>query len=131
MQLAYLVSDSKHPNNYPIYSIHEYFGSCMSQLNYYCEGILQVEKDRVLQTKIEMQDDIWHMFFYESSCKEGAKVGVVLISPAREIIYLMYKLEFQTTNNIVEYEALIPGLRAAKYLNIQQLTLFGDSELII
>ena len=71
------------------------------------------------------------MYIDSSSCKEGAGAGVVLISPGGEIISLMYKLEFQTTNNIVQYEALIPGLRAAKDLNIQQLTLFGDSELII
>ena len=43
----------------------------------------------------------------------------------------MYKLEFQTTNNTIEYAALILGLRATKYLNIQQLTVFGYSELII
>ena len=40
-------------------------------------------------------------------------------------------MEFQTTNNIVEYEELILGLRAAKYLGIQQLIVFGDSELIV
>ena len=78
-----------------------------------------------------MQDEIWQIYFDGSSCKEGEGAGVVLISPRGEIIYLMYKLEFQTTNNIVQYEALIPGLRAAKYLNIQQLSVFGDSELII
>ena len=44
---------------------------------------------------------------------------------------MKYKPEFQTTNNIVEYEALILGLRDAKDLGIQQLNLFGDSELIV
>ena len=43
----------------------------------------------------------------------------------------MYKLEFQTTNNIVDYEALILGLRATKDLGIQQLTVFGDSDLMV
>ena len=42
----------------------------------------------------------------------------------------MYKLEFQTTNNIVEYEALVLGLRDTKDLGIQQLAIFGDSELV-
>ena len=55
VQLAYLVSDSKHPNNHPIYSVHEDFGSCMLQLNDDCEGILQVEKGHVAQTKREVQ----------------------------------------------------------------------------
>ena len=43
----------------------------------------------------------------------------------------MYKLEFKTTNNTVEYEALILGLREAKYLGIQELAVFGDFELVI
>ena len=43
----------------------------------------------------------------------------------------MYKLEFQTTNNIAEYEALILGLRVAKDLGIQQLSVFGDYKLIV
>ena len=39
LQLAYLVSDSKHPNNYPIYLVLEDYGSCMLQLNDDCEGV--------------------------------------------------------------------------------------------
>ena len=43
----------------------------------------------------------------------------------------MYKLEFVTTNNIVEYEALILVLRAAKELGIQRIYVYGDSELVV
>jgi ribonuclease HI len=47
------------------------------------------------------------------------------------VITLSYKLEFKNTNNIVEYEALILGLRAAKDMTIDILAVFGDSKLII
>ena len=43
----------------------------------------------------------------------------------------MYKLEFETTNNTIEYEALRLVLRAAKDLGIQQLSVYGDSELVV
>ena len=43
----------------------------------------------------------------------------------------MYKLEFITTNNIAEYEALLLGLKAAKNLGIQQISVYGDSELVV
>ena len=43
--MTYLVSDSRHPNNHPIYSIDENFGSCILQLNDEIEGVLQVQKD--------------------------------------------------------------------------------------
>jgi ribonuclease HI len=71
------------------------------------------------------------MYFDDSSSKEGYGVGILLISPTKEVITLSYKLEFETTNNIDEYEALVLGLRAAKDMAIDCLAVFGDSELII
>ena len=59
------------------------------------------------------------MYFDGSSCKEGAGARVLLISPGGEVVRLMYKLEFITTNNTAEYEALLLGLKVAKYLGIQ------------
>jgi ribonuclease HI len=44
---------------------------------------------------------------------------------------LSYKLEFETTNNVAEYEALVLGLRAAKDMKIEELAVFGDAELIV
>jgi ribonuclease HI len=57
--------------------------------------------------------------------------GVVFISPTQETISLSYKLEFETTNNVEEYETLVLGLRAAKDMKIEELTVFGDVELIV
>ena len=53
IQMAYLVSDYKHPNNHPIYSIDENLGSCMLQLSDEVEGVLQVHKDIPVQVKKE------------------------------------------------------------------------------
>ena len=71
------------------------------------------------------------MYFDGSSSKEGARAGIILISPTGEVISLMYKLEFVTTNNTAEYEALILGLRVAKDLRIQQVSVYGDFELVV
>jgi len=70
------------------------------------------------------------MIFDGLSSKEGSWASVVLIYPLKEVITLSYKLEFETTNNIVEYEALVLGLRVAKDMAIGKLTVFGDFELI-
>jgi ribonuclease HI len=50
---------------------------------------------------------------------------------AQEAISLSYKLEFEATNNVAEYEALVLGLRAAKEMGIQEVAVFGDAELIV
>ena len=44
---------------------------------------------------------------------------------------MMYKLEFITTNNTAEYEAFLLGLKAAKDLGIEQISVYGDSELVV
>ena len=41
------------------------------------------------------------------------------------------RLEFPSTNNEAEYEALIAGLRIAKELNVKMLQIFSDSQLIV
>jgi ribonuclease HI len=71
------------------------------------------------------------MFFDGASSNEGDGSRVVFISRTQEIISLSYKLEFQTTNNVAEYEALVLGLRVAKDMKIEELAVFGDSELIV
>ena len=42
-----------------------------------------------------------------------------------------YKLNFQCTNNIVEYEALLLGLKLLKKLGAKNIMVRGDFELVI
>ena len=53
------------------------------------------------------------------------------MSPTQECIHLSFKLTFQVTNNITEYEAMLLGLNAAKEMGIKGLKVFGDADLII
>jgi ribonuclease HI len=74
---------------------------------------------------------VWKMFFDGASSSIGAGAGVVFISPSQETISLSYKMEFEVTNNVAEYEALVLGLRAAKEMEIREIVVFGDAELIV
>jgi ribonuclease HI len=71
------------------------------------------------------------MFFDGACSREGTGARVVFVSPAQETISLSYKLEFDTTNNVAEYEALVLGVRAAKEMGIKEIAIFGGAELII
>lgn len=42
-----------------------------------------------------------------------------------------YKLRLPCSNNEVEYEALVVGLKAAKRIGMKKLKIFRDSELVI
>ena len=48
--------------------------------------------------------------------KEGSGVGVWIRPPSGEPKLLSYKLYFDCTNNVAEYEALVLGFRALKDL---------------
>ena len=54
-----------------------------------------------------------------------------IIYPIRDFKDLSYKLTFECTNNVAEYEALLLGLHALKYLGAQRIKVLGDAELVI
>jgi ribonuclease HI len=56
---------------------------------------------------------------------------VVLIDPRGEQLKYMVHLDFEATNNMAEYEALIFGLTVALSLGVRELLVKGDSQLVI
>jgi ribonuclease HI len=73
----------------------------------------------------------WTLFFDDSSCKQGVRVGVLLRTLSGEQFKYMMHLDFKATNNMVEYEALIFESIATLSIGVQQLLVNGDSQLII
>jgi hypothetical protein len=63
----------------------------------------------------------WTLFFDGSASSKRAGAGVVLIDPCGEQLKYMVHLDFETTNNMAEYEALIFGLTAALSLGVREL----------
>ena len=56
------------------------------------------------------------MYFDGSIAKVGAGAGVYIISPIRDFKDMSFKLTFECTNNVAQYEAFLLGLNALKYL---------------
>jgi ribonuclease HI len=129
VRLAYLVSDHENPGNHPIYVVEDELGSSIFHIG---DQIDETTVRKIIPTVEENAENlVWKMFFDGACSKEGSGAGIVFISPTKEVIPLSYKLEFDTTNNISEYEALLLGLKAAKNMGIDKIYVFGDSELII
>jgi ribonuclease HI len=63
--------------------------------------------------------DHWVMYFDGSYTLKGAGAGVVLIPPEGDMLKCAIQIEFPSTNNTVEYEGLVTGLRLAKELDIR------------
>jgi ribonuclease HI len=131
-QLAYIISDEANPTNHPIFALDTDLGSSLLQLTHAPEPPLKLRKQPTISPKLPPSiTPIWKLFFDGASSREGAGAGVVFVSPAQETISLSYKLEFEATNNVAEYEALVLGLRAAREMGIQEVAVFGDAELVV
>jgi hypothetical protein len=73
----------------------------------------------------------WMLYFDRSTRNKKAGASVVLIDPHGEQVKYMVQLDFEATNNMAEYEALIFGLTAALSLGVRELLVKGDSQLVI
>ncbi|XP_063943205.1 uncharacterized protein LOC135150603 [Daucus carota subsp. sativus] len=62
---------------------------------------------------------------------ECSGAGLVLQSPDGFTVEYAIKLDFPTTNNEAEYEALIAGLGLARTLRVKNLKVCGDSKLVV
>jgi ribonuclease HI len=60
----------------------------------------------------------------------GAGAATVLVAPSKDITCYAAKLDFSYTNNIVEYEALLLGLRKLRAMGIRRAILKTDSQII-
>ena len=95
------------------------------QLDY--EIVLEKEKEpkqekQVFSNEVELIEEKWcNMHFDGVVSKEGAGACISIVGPEFEYISFSYKLSFECTNNVVEYEALILGIKMIKKLEIKKL----------
>jgi ribonuclease HI len=73
----------------------------------------------------------WIMYFDGALNLEGAGAGVLFISPHGEQLMYVLQIHYKASNNGVEYESLIHGLRIAVSFGIKRLLAFGYSKVII
>ena len=63
--------------------------------------------------------NIWKMYFDGAKSRHGSRAGIILVSPVGEETLHSLWLEFDCTNNVVEYEALLLGLELARDMKIK------------
>jgi ribonuclease HI len=95
------------------------------------KAIVKVRNPMVEENE-ELPTDFWSMDFDGVVSKEGARVRVWMHNHISKYSKNhSYKLKFQCTNNIAEYEALMLGLKLLKKFGAKMIMVRGDSELII
>ena len=59
--------------------------------------------------------------------RQAGGAGVVLLSPEGDVVEYMVRLDFPTTNNEAEYEALVAGLNLARAAGATSVVIYCDS----
>jgi ribonuclease HI len=75
-------------------------------------------------------NEAWIVFYDGSWGTFVAGAAAILISPSKIKTCYVARLEFNCTNNIAEYEALLLGLRKLKAMGIRRAILKSDSQVI-
>ncbi|XP_071718750.1 uncharacterized protein [Rutidosis leptorrhynchoides] len=88
-----------------------------------------IKQGETIVTRREM-DEFWELYTDRASSEEGDGIGILLVSLNGEEITYAIRLKCAASNNEVEYEALIVGLRLTKSIDVRQLTAYVDSQLV-
>ena len=73
----------------------------------------------------------WVVHVNDLSTQHTRGIGVVLQSPKGDKLKHKVCLQYQTTNNEVEYEALFKGSELARSVEAKLILVLGDSQLVI
>ena len=73
---------------------------------------------------------LWIIHTNGSSNQHSGGAGVVILTPEGDKIECMIRLDFPTTNNEAEYEALVAGLDLARAVGVENVIIHCDSQVI-
>ena len=73
----------------------------------------------------------WKVYIDGAANQIGFGVGLVLISPEKNITEKSLKLGFSATNNEAEYEALLQRIAMVQKMGGKAVEMFSDSRLVV
>ncbi|KAL0288940.1 UNVERIFIED_CONTAM: hypothetical protein Sradi_7084800 [Sesamum radiatum] len=77
------------------------------------------------------QDQRWFLHVDGSSTTQGSGAGIVITTPQGEDLEFAIKFDFKASNNEIEYEALVIGMRMAYETGARHLLICSDSQLVV
>ncbi|XP_071687740.1 uncharacterized protein [Rutidosis leptorrhynchoides] len=71
--------------------------------------------------------ELWELYTDGESGPEGVGTGLLLTGPNKEEHTYALRFNFKATNNEVEYEAVLVGIRLAKEIGVKKIQTYVDS----
>ena len=95
------------------------------------EETKEIQGDFPKEEIMEIEVELWKMYFDGATNQNGSGIGALLISLKGAHIPFSSKLNFPATNNATEYKTCIMDLQATLGLGVKKFEVYGDSALII
>ncbi|KAL0286094.1 UNVERIFIED_CONTAM: hypothetical protein Sangu_2748300 [Sesamum angustifolium] len=73
----------------------------------------------------------WLLHMDGSSTIQGSGTGIVITSPHGEDLTFAIKFGFKASNNEVDYETLVIGMKLAHEARARHLMAYSDSQLVV
>ena len=80
---------------------------------------------------LDIELGAWKIYFDGAVNQYGNGTGILLITFNGSCVRLAVKLNFEASNNMVEYEVCIAGMEALRELEVKEVEVFGDLTLVI
>ena len=88
-------------------------------------------KDSLDEDILDVELGRWKMYYDGAINQCGNGIGILLITPKGSHMSLAIKLNFESTNNMAEYEACIARMEALRELGVKEVEVFGDLTLVL
>lgn len=137
-----MISSKECPGNHPIHVVDIDMGSAIfynSKHNDPEDHLIRMHKNQEIEESKEETDvdydnvEKWFTMHFDGACsKEGSGAGIIITTPyIIQQTCFSYKFYFDCTNNIVEYEALILGIKILEKLGAKRAFIYGDFEMVL
>ncbi|XP_072077892.1 uncharacterized protein [Arachis hypogaea] len=80
---------------------------------------------------IDIAGDCWKLYFDGSKHKDGAGVGILIISPKGIPSKFLFELKYPCSNNVAEYETLVLVLEILISKGALEVQILCDSQLVL
>ncbi|XP_071695609.1 uncharacterized protein [Rutidosis leptorrhynchoides] len=97
---------------------------------YLTETAVEIEASKESIATEPLESQSWELYTDGACGPKGSGAGLVLTSPEGEEHIYVFRFAFTATNNELEYEALLSGMRIVQQLGIKYLDAYVDSQLV-
>ncbi|XP_022023482.1 uncharacterized protein LOC110923705 [Helianthus annuus] len=92
--------------------------------------LVEMPEEKVVEETKKAPDKPWTLYTDGASSSEGSGAGLILTDPDGTDMTYALRLEFKSSNNEAEYEALLAGLRLALKVGTRNVIAHVDSLLV-